>query len=131
MAKKWINKLYFIALSLYLIAKYTEISTIYFVSPSFAFVMRVLRFIAYFLIIGVAILNISKKKTILIRYLLMITILITVSIIAKSVTLLFNFMFIFEARNIENKKLITFVVVMQVLIVGIIIIGCMQGVVPN
>lgn len=61
----------------------------------------------------------------------MITILITVSIIAKSVTLLFNFMFIFEARNIENKKLITFVVVMQVLIVGIIIIGCMQGVVPN
>lgn len=131
MARIQINRIYFFALSLYLLAKYTEISTIYYVVPAIPILMRVVRFAAYFLVLGVVLFNISHEKTIFLRYLFFIAILIVVSVISKSVTVLFNFIFVFEAKNIENKKLLSFVCTLQAITVGLIVAGCMAGIVPN
>ncbi len=123
--------LYYFALALYLLSKYIEISTIYYTVEWINPILRVIRLLSYFLALVFTVLHLSSSDKVCIRHMIFLGVTALISYIAKSVTIFFNFLFIFGARDIENKKLIKFVLILQALITSVIVLGSFCGVVPN
>ena len=122
---------FFIALGLYLLAKDIEISTVYFTVQWVPMVLKILRYASYAMIILISIFLTKYSKKILIRYAVFMLLFLMVSLTAGSVTIFFNFAFIFAAKDIPFSKVIKFVVMIQAIVSISIVLGCIGGVIED
>ena len=125
------SSIYFLALGLYLIAKDLEISSAYFTYSWMPQFLLVLRYTSYLMIIAFSAFMADYSPAVLKRYLVFISFLFLISYIAGSVTILFNFMFIFGAKDIPTKKMIKYVVAIQAVITCFIFMGSMTGIIED
>lgn len=125
------RRLYYFALTLYLLSKYIEVSTIYYTIEWINPILRIVRLSSYALALIFTIINLSSSEKVCIRQLVLLGVTAIISYIAKSVTFFFNFLFIFGARDIKNKQLTKRVLMLQVLVTSAIVIGSFCGIVPN
>lgn len=122
---------FFIALGLYLLAKDIEISAVYYTVQWMPVVLKLLRYASYAMIICISIFLTKYSKKILIRYAVFMMLFLIVSVTAGSVTIFFNFAFIFAAKDIPFNKVIKFVVMIQAVVSISIVLGCMGGVIED
>lgn len=125
------NFLYFISLGIYLFAKNIEISSVYHTIFWLPKALEVIRYVSYAMIIGISIFLTQYRYKVLWRYLVFMAFFLLISIKAKSVTILFNFMFIFAAKDIPLKHMIKYVITLQIIISTCIFMGCMIGLVED
>ena len=122
---------FFIALGLYLAAKDIEISTIYYTVSWVPLLLKVLRYASYAMIICISVFLTNYNKKTLIRYAVFMMLFLVVSLTAGSVTIFFNFAFIFAAKDIPFRKVIRFVVIIQAIISICIVTGCIGGLIED
>lgn len=118
---------FFIALGLYLLAKDIEISSVYFTVQWVPMVLKFMRYASYAMVILISIFLTKYSKKILIRYAVFMLLFLMVSVTAGSVTIFFNFVFIFAAKDIPFNKEIRFVVIIQAIVSVSVVLGCMGG----
>lgn len=131
MLKKDPKAIYYSALALYLLAKYAEISTIYYTSASVGLGMRYIRLLSYAMIAVYTVLYTRFTREEIIKYMALISCVAIVSYTVHSVTLLAAFMFIFAAKDFDIYEVIRFVVVLQIITTIVIVAGCLAGIVPD
>lgn len=119
--------LFFISFGLYLFAKYMELSTLHNMLSWLPMVLKLVRYASYALIIFVSLFLTRYTRKTLIRFIVFIALLFVISVKAESVTILFNFWFIFTAKDYPKEKLMRFVIAFQVLIMTAVVAGCMMG----
>lgn len=119
--------LFFLSFGIYLFAKYMELSTLHAMLSWLPSLLKLVRYVSYAMIALVSVsLTRYTKKTFL-RYVAFMLLLLVVSVKADSVTILFNFLFIFAAKDYPREKLMRFVVVYQVVIMVFVVTGCLLG----
>lgn len=121
------NTIYFMALGLYLIAKDFEISAAYYTISWMPQLLEILRYTSYALIIYISVFYTHYSIKVFQRYVIFMLLFLAISLTAGSVTILFNFMFIFAAKDIPVKKMIKYVVSLQAVITISIFLGSLTG----
>ena len=125
------NELYYVSLGLYLIAKNLEISSAYYTYAWLPQTLMILRYISYALIIFISLCLTRYSAKVFKRYVICMLAFLMISLTAGSVTIFFNFMFIFAAKDIPIEKLIKFVVAFQTIISFCIFLGSLTGVIAD
>lgn len=123
--------IFFIALGLYLLAKDIEISAVYYTVHWMPIVLKLLRYASYAMIICISIFLTKYSKKTLIRYAVFMMLFLIVSVTAGSVTILFNFAFIFAAKDIPFSKVLRFVISIQAIVSVCIVLGCTTGLIED
>ena len=125
------NVLYFYALGLYLFAKDLEISSAYHTVAIIPVFLEAIRYISYGLIVFISIFMTDYSYKVLKRYILFMVFFLIISLKAGSVTILFNFIFIFAAKNIQVRKMIKYVVTLQAILTICIFVSSLTGVIED
>ena len=125
------DAIYFFTLALYLLAKDLEISSLYHTVAWIPQFLELLRYISYALIIYISVFMTNYCKKVLIRYIVFMLFFVMISLVARSVTILFNFMFIFAAKDISIRKIIKYVVTFEVIITMCIFLGSLTGIIED
>ena len=119
--------LFFLSAGFFILAKYMELSTLHAMLAWLPALLKVVRYASYALIILVTIFLTGHTRKALLRYILFLFLFLVISVKADSVTILFNFFFIFAAKDYPKEKLMKFVVTLQIVIMTLVVLGCFMG----
>lgn len=122
---------YFCALTLFLLAKYIEVTTIYYTDPSVSYWVRNIRLLSYLIVFVFLVFQLQYKRYELTKFVAIMLCMVAVSYVAQSITLLTTFMFIFAAKDYEIRDIIRYVVTLQIASTIFIVIGCILGAIPD
>ena len=119
--------LFFLSAGFFILAKYMELSTLHAMLAWLPALLKVVRYASYALIILVTIFLTGHTRKALLWYILFLFLFLVISVKADSVTILFNFFFIFAAKDYPKEKLMKFVVTLQIVIMTLVVLGCFMG----
>ena len=121
----------YFAIGLYLIAKDLEISSAFYTYSWMPPILMILRYLSYALIIFISLFLTRYTDKNFKRYFIFMISFFLISTIANSVTIFFDFMFIFAAKDIPINKKLKYVVAIQVVISLSLFLGTLAGVIAD